>query len=300
LHVFTAHAHIVRVTNNSCPISSVYAQNYLGFSLNRYIIENRIRAKFGLKTLSPEAIRLMREKFFITQYFTQTTKIQGILSLAMFSVNLGVGVNNDFYAAELSSTDANGFPRYLLLLWFAFIHFLMELSTEHCSRKCNLSMIEEQLKEVRHESEVSQKKSRRQSLKTEALMEFRTITKGVSTLLNDWEMLNSCVIWNIVVVQDLHIASRSVRWFCDKQSLAVPITLSGISLFGCVTIMALYFMCQVGHGISERSGENGPLGVLLPYLDIGNPRYADAEQRRVRNNSKSVSWFSNPLHDLES
>ena len=131
-------------------------------------------------------------------------------------------------------------------------------------------------------------------------MEFRTITKNVRNLLNDWEMLNSCVVWNIVVVQDLHKASRSVRWFCDKQPLTLPITLSIASLFGCLIIIALYFgNCQVGHGVSERSGENGPLGVLLPYLDIGNSRHTDAEQKRIRRDSMRASWFSNPLNDLD-
>ena len=142
-------------------------------------------------------------------------------------------------------------------------------------------------------------KRRRSSVKSETLMEFKDITRSVRHQLDNWEFLNSFVVWNIVVVQDLHIASRSVKWFCDTGDIeSLPLVLSILSILSCVTILYLYFgRFQIGHGVSDRVGESGPLGVLLPYLDIGNGEKIDVTQENIRKNSLRASWFHNPMNE---
>ena len=107
-------------------------------------------------------------------------------------------------------------------------------------------------------------------------------------------------IWNIVVVQDLHIASRSIDWACDKSEPASPtvVAVMLLAIFGCFLLLLLHLgSCEVGKAPSKRLGENA-FGVLLPYIDIGNERVTDGgtDSDHEREKTGHRVWYDNPLN----
>ena len=319
---FNLFTHITHMTTfvllHSLDLGVALGSVFWAFSPAWYGVENRVRRALSIAELGQYDLHARRNKFYIDQKFTQLAKFSGIISLAISALNMWVGINNDFYASEFASKTL-GIPRYVYVLWFAFLLFLMELSMENCTRKWTLTVIQSHVKtrrategakpkrkgptvlpnKTRPGSFVIIKRAKRNSLHTQSVLEYEGVAKGLRTLMKDWEFLNSCVIWNIIVVMDLHIASRSIRWDCEKKHTpSAYIAIGTISLVVVAILCFVHFSkrCRLGHGKSQRKTENGPLGLFLPYISVERTSRKKKLPLAPSTVTPNKLWVNNPMH----